>query len=297
MATKPKPRRGRRDKKLRLLPDDEYVNMYLREISRYKPLKAEEEARLARSIRDGDRSALERLVKANLRFVVSVARNYENQGMALTDLINEGNLGLIRAAKRFDEKKNFKFISYAVWWIRQAILQALADQSRIVKLPVNRVGMIHRIGRTDERLKQRLGRDARAEDIAGAMNLKRERVEESLGLTGKHYSLDSSVGDNSGASRLDMLHDAEAEMPDEQVTASSFKDRVKQTLSGLSGRERRVVELYFGLEGELPLTLDEIGERLSITRERVRQLKENALRRLRERSFPGLEDAFGNLES
>ncbi len=272
-------------KRTQFIAEEEYLSIYLKEISRYSPVKSEEEARLACAIKKGDKQSLDKLVKANLRFVVSVARNYQNQGLALSDLINEGNLGLIRAAKKFDEKKNFKFISYAVWWIRQAILQALADQSRIVKLPVNRVGVIHRISKTEEMLEQKFGRRPGFDEIAAELDLEKESVIDTMRIGNRHISLDAPLQDNDDASLLDVLRDKETLIPDAQIAQSSLKEGITKSLNTLNTREREILKLYFGLDGETPHTLDEIGERLSLTRERVRQIKETALSRLKQQ-FP-----------
>jgi RNA polymerase primary sigma factor len=278
-------------KRTQMLSDEEYLDLYLREISRFKPVKSEEEARLASNIKLGDKKALEKLVKANLRFVVSVARNYQNQGLALGDLINEGNLGLIRAAKRFDEKKNFKFISYAVWWIRQAILQALADQSRIVKLPINRVGVIHRIGRAEERLEQRYHRAPGFEEIASELELEEGNVLDTLRIGNRHVSLDATIQGTDDTSLLDLMKDQRFTSPEENMDEISFRESVMRSFDGLKPREKDVIKLYFGLDGETAHTLDEIGERLGLTRERVRQIKENALKALKEGSLRELLEA------
>jgi RNA polymerase primary sigma factor len=278
-------------KRTQTLSEEEYLDLYLREISKYKPVKAEEEARLAAAIKTGDRKSLDKLVKSNLRFVVSVARNYQNQGLALGDLINEGNLGLIRAAKRFDEKKNFKFISYAVWWIRQAILQALADQSRIVKLPINRVGVIHRIGKAEERLEQRYGRSPDFEEIATELELERTNVLDTLRIGNRHVSLDATIQGTDETSLLDVLRDPADESPDESAIGLSLREGINKCFEALKPREQEVIKLYFGLDGETAHTLDEIGERLSLTRERVRQIKENALKALKQGTLRELLDA------
>ncbi len=278
-------------KRTQMLSDEEYLDLYLKEISKYKPVKSEEEARLACNIKLGDKKALDKLVKANLRFVVSVARNYQNQGLALGDLINEGNLGLIRAAKRFDEKKNFKFISYAVWWIRQAILQALADQSRIVKLPINRVGVIHRIGRTEERLEQRYHRSPGYEEIAGELELEENNVLDTLRIGNRHVSLDATIQGTDDTSLLDLMRSQAFESPEENMDEISFRESVMKSFDTLKPRERDVIKLYFGLDGETAHTLDEIGERLGLTRERVRQIKENALKTLKQGSLRELLEA------
>ncbi|MCL2183440.1 MAG: RNA polymerase sigma factor RpoD/SigA [Chitinispirillia bacterium] len=267
-----------------MVADDGALALYLKEISRYKALPIEEEAKLAIKIRCGDRQALDKLVKSNLRFVVSVSRNYQNQGLPLIDLINEGNLGLIRAAKRFDEKKNFKFISYAVWWIRQAILQALAEQSRIVKLPLNRVGAIHKIGMVQSKLEQRFSRNPNVEEIAEELKIDSQDVQEAIKIGNSHFSLDAPLQNGDDSKLLDLLQDDRAESPDEGVMSISLHSEVDQVLEALSDREREVVKLYFGIGEETAYTLEEIGIRFNLTRERVRQIKEKALKRLKHSS-------------
>jgi RNA polymerase primary sigma factor len=232
-------------------------------------------------IRKGDRKALEKLVKANLRFVVSVARNYQNQGLPISDLINEGNLGLIRAAKRFDEKKNFKFISYAVWWIRQAILQALAEQSRIIKLPLNRVGTIHKVGKTLGRLEQKYRRLPNVQEIAEELNIEVSDVQETIKIGNSHMSLDAPLQHGNDSKLMDLLTDQNEERPDESVLEMSLHDEINRTLDTLSEREKEVVKMYFGIGEETSHTLEEIGQRFNLTRERARQIKEKALNRLK----------------
>jgi RNA polymerase primary sigma factor len=265
----------------RFISEESSLALYLKEISKNKTLTLEEEAVLAVKIRQGDRRALERLVKANLRFVVSVCRNYQNQGLPLSDLINEGNLGLIRAAKRFDEKKNFKFISYAVWWIRQAILQALAEQSRIIKLPLNRVGTIHKIGKTQSRLEQKLQRLPNIEEIAQELQIEEEEVQETIKIGNTHMSLDAPLQQGEDAKLIDMLQDENQERPDHGVLDISLQGEIDKTLDTLSEREKEVVKLYFGIGEDTAHTLEEIGQRFNLTRERVRQIKEKAIRRLK----------------
>src|SRR5512133_239698 len=265
----------------RFISEESSLALYLKEISKNKTLTLEEEAVLAVKIRQGDRRALERLVKANLRFVVSVCRNYQNQGLPLSDLINEGNLGLIRAAKRFDEKKNFKFISYAVWWIRQAILQALAEQSRIIKLPLNRVGTIHKIGKTQSRLEQKLQRLPNIEEIAEELQIEEEEVQETIKIGNTHMSLDAPLQQGEDAKLLDMLQDENQQRPDHAVLDISLQGEIDKTLDTLSEREKEVVKLYFGIGEDTAHTLEEIGQRFNLTRERVRQIKEKAIRRLK----------------
>ncbi|MBN1756871.1 MAG: sigma-70 family RNA polymerase sigma factor [Chitinispirillaceae bacterium] len=258
--------------------------LYLKEIGRSKSLTIEEEAQLAVRIKKGDRKALEQLVKSNLRFVVSVARNYLNQGLPLSDLINEGNVGLIRAARRFDEKKNFKFISYAVWWIRQSILQALAEQSRIMKIPLNRVGTIHKIGKVQSRLEQELSRSPNAEEIAEALSINEEEVTETVKIGNSHLSLDAPVQGGEECRLMDLLADDEQVSPDAGMLEVSLQEEVCKTLCTLSEREKEVVCLYFGIGEETSHTLEEIGHRFNLTRERARQIKEKALRRLKHAS-------------
>jgi len=269
----------------RMIADDgSSLNLYLKEISKYKTLPIEEEADLAKRIRDGDRLALDKLVKSNLRFVVSVSRNYQNQGLPLVDLINEGNLGLIRAAKRFDEKKNFRFISYAVWWIRQAILQALAEQSRIVKLPLNRVSAIHKIGMVQSRLEQKLSRIPNVYEIAEELRIEPHDVQEAVKIGNSHFSLDAPLQSGDESKLLDLLPDEHAESPDHGVMNISLHSEVDTVLETLSEREREVVRLYFGIGEETAYTLEEIGIRFELTRERVRQIKEKAIKKLKHSS-------------
>jgi RNA polymerase primary sigma factor len=267
--------------------DEHSIGLYLRDIARYQPLSPREESEMAVRIRKGDRGALERLVKTNLRFVVSVARNYQHQGMALSDLINEGNLGLIKAAKRFDEKKNFKFISYAVWWIRQAILQSLADHSRILRIPVNRVSTIHQVGRASARLEQRFQRTPNAEEVAEALGLTKRDVERTLQIGTNHRSLDAPLAMDSGDSLGMTIRDDRAELPDEYVSQVSLTREVDRLLDSLSEREQAVLRLYFGIGEDTNHTLDEIGSKLDITRERVRQIKEKSLQKLKRAARSG----------
>jgi RNA polymerase primary sigma factor len=263
--------------------DDDSLAFYLNKICKHRTLDAAEEARIAKRIRKGDREALEELVRCNLRFVVSVSRNYQNQGLPLSDLINEGNLGLIRAAKRFDEKKNFKFISYAVWWIRQSILQALAEQSRIIKLPLNRVGTIHKIGKTQGKLEQKYRRLPNTEEIARELDLDVNEVMETLKIGNSHMSLDAPLrqGQDDDSRLIDILQDHNEDQPDEQAMKLSIRQEIDLVLSRLTDRERKVVKLYFGIDEDTAHTLEEIGVRFDLTRERVRQIKEKALRRLK----------------
>jgi RNA polymerase primary sigma factor len=260
---------------------DGALDQYLREISAYPLISREREAELAVRIREGDQEALDTLVRSNLRFVVSVAKKYQNQGVSLSDLINEGNLGLIRSARKFDETKGIKFISYAVWWIRQSILQALAEQSRIVRVPLNRAGDLHRIGKRASALLQELGREATAAEIAAGMDLTVEEVARTMAIQQVHVSLDAPMTPGEDNRLLDYLADDESQAPDQQIFGKALAEVIQESLSALKEREAKIVRLYFGLDGADPMTLEEIGERMGITRERVRQIKEKALSRLR----------------
>jgi len=266
------------------LPEESSLTAYLKEISKHKPLSLEEESKLAVLIRSGDQKALEKLVKENLRFVVSVSRNYQNQGLPLSDLINEGNLGLIRAATRFDEKKNFKFISYGVWWVRQAILSSLAEQSRIIKLPLNRVGTIYKLSTTQNKLEQKFHRKPTVEEIASELNLNVDEVRETLSISNSHMSLDAPRIQGEDSTLLDMLHDENQEHADERILKRSLHEEILKTLDTLSERQKDVVRLYFGIGEESAHTLEEIAQRFNLTRERVRQIKEKALKQLNHRS-------------
>jgi RNA polymerase primary sigma factor len=261
--------------------EDGSLDQYLRDISAYPLIDRAEEARLARLIRQNDPDALDKLVRSNLRFVVSVAKKYQNQGVALADLINEGNLGLIRAAHKFDETKGIKFISYAVWWIRQAILQALAEQSRIVRVPLNRAGTLHRIGKRANALLQELGREPTHEEIAEEMDLTEEEVAKTISISQTHLSLDAPLTPGEDNRLLDYLPDNLNPTPDELTFEKALTESIEEALSALKEREARILRLYFGLDGEEPMTLEQIGSLLGITRERVRQIKEKSLSRLR----------------
>jgi len=261
--------------------DEGSLDQYLRDISIYPLITREEEAALARRIRENDQEALDTLVRSNLRFVVSVAKKYQNQGVSLSDLINEGNLGLIRAAHKFDETKGIKFISYAVWWIRQAILQALAEQSRIVRVPLNRAGALHRIGRRANSLLQELGREATHAEIAEGMEITEEEVARTMAISQAHVSLDAPMTPGEDNRLLDYLADTEHATPEEETIEMALVESVQQALGGLKEREAKILRLYFGLDGAEPMTLEQIGAVLNITRERVRQIKEKALSRLR----------------
>jgi RNA polymerase primary sigma factor len=269
---------------LKYRDEDRSLDLYLREIGETPLIPAEEEVRLAKQIRLGNRHALEALTKANLRFVVSVAKQYQNQGLSLADLINEGNIGLIKAAKRFDETRGFKFISYAVWWIRQAILQALAEQSRIVRLPLNRVGTLHKIGKISSSLEQDLGREPSPDEIARELDLSEMEVSDTLKISNSHLSLDAPFSVSEDNSLIDILEDEFQPAPDEELLDQSLKLEIEKALDTLTPREAEVISLYFGLNHEKALTLEEIGARFSLTRERVRQIKEKAIRRLRHAS-------------
>ena len=261
--------------------DEGSLDQYLRDISAYPLITREDEVDLARLIRDGDQEALDKLVRSNLRFVVSVAKKYQNQGVSLFDLINEGNLGLIRAAHKFDETKGIKFISYAVWWIRQAILQALAEQSRIVRVPLNRAGTLHRIGKRANVLLQELGREATHAEIADGMDITEEEVAKTMSISQAHLSLDAPLSPGEDNKLLDYLPDNLNPTPDEQTFEKALTESIEAALGSLKEREAKILRLYFGLDGSEAMTLEEIGALLGITRERVRQIKEKALSRLR----------------
>ena len=257
------------------------LDQYLREISKYALLRREDEVSIAKEIHTGCEESLDKLVRSNLRFVVSVAKKYQNQGVSLSDLINEGNLGLIRAAHKFDETKGIKFISYAVWWIRQAILQALAEQSRIVRVPLNRAGTLHRIGKRSAALQQELGRDPTIDEIAEGMDIPRDEVAKTLAISQTHLSLDAPLTPGEDNKLLDYLPDDQSPGPDDQTFERALSGSIEEVLSTLKEREAKILRLYFGLEGQEAMTLEEIGGLLGITRERVRQIKEKALARLR----------------
>jgi RNA polymerase primary sigma factor len=259
---------------------DGSLDQYLKEISQYPLIDRDEEVELARRIQEGDSEALDKLVRSNLRFVVTVAKRYQNQGVLLSDLINEGNLGLIRAAHKFDGTKGIKFISYAVWWIRQAILQALAEQSRIVRVPLNRAGALHRIGRRSSALLQELGRPPTVEEIARDLEISRDEVESTLAISQSHLSLDAPMTPGEDSRLLDYLPDQFSPDPDGETYERALKETVDAALASLTEREAKVLRLYFGLDDQEPMTLEEIGSLLGITRERVRQIKEKAIARL-----------------
>ena len=264
--------------------DEGSLDQYLRDISVYPLITREEEVTLAQRIRLKDQEALDKLVRSNLRFVVSVAKKYQNQGVSLSDLINEGNLGLIRAAHKFDETKGIKFISYAVWWIRQSILQALAEQSRIVRVPLNRAGALHRIGKRASALLQELGRQPTHLEIAAGLDITEEEVAKTMLISQVHLSLDAPMTPGEDNRLLDYLPDTTNRTPDEQTFEKALTEAIEESLSGLKERESKILRLYFGLDGEDPMTLEDIGTLLGITRERVRQIKEKALLKLRHNS-------------
>lgn len=263
--------------------ESQSLDKYLQEIGKVPLLSVDEEAELARRIRQGDEEALEKLVKANLRFVVSVAKQYQNQGLPLTDLISEGNLGLIKAAKRFDETRGFKFISYAVWWIRQSILQALAEQSRIVRLPLNRVGALNKINKVFARLEQEYEREPSPEEIAEAMQgtLTPEEIAEIMRQSGRHVSLDSPIAPGEETRFIDVLENPDLPQPDQVLMYESLRQEISKALATLEDREAQILRMHFGIDQRYPMTLDEIAEKLGLTRERVRQIKEKAIRKLR----------------
>ncbi|MEP7264063.1 MAG: sigma-70 family RNA polymerase sigma factor [Bacteroidota bacterium] len=269
------------------------LEKYLSEIGRLDMITAEEEARLARLIREGDQNALDRLTKANLRFVVSVAKQYQNQGLSLPDLINEGNLGLIKAAQRFDETRGFKFISYAVWWIRQSILQAIAEQSRIVRLPLNQVGSLSRINKAFSKLEQEFEREPSQEEIAAIVELPIEKIADAMRVSGKHVSMDAPFVQGEENTLYDVIENSESPRADVHLMNESLKKEIERSLSTLTDREREVVKLFFGIgPSGNAFTLEEIGEKFDLTRERVRQIKEKAIRRLRHKQRSKLLKAY-----
>jgi RNA polymerase primary sigma factor len=260
------------------------LDKYLQEIGREELITAEEEVILAKKIKDGDQQALEKLTRANLRFVVSVAKQYQNQGLSLPDLINEGNLGLIKAARRFDETRGFKFISYAVWWIRQSILQALAEQSRIVRLPLNQVGSLNKINKAYSKLEQEFEREPSAEELADVLDLPIDKVSDTMKVSGRHVSMDAPFANGEESSLLDVLINLDSPKADTGLMNESLSKEIDRALSTLTERERDVVKLFFGIGLNHGLTLEEIGDKFDLTRERVRQIKEKAIRRLRHSS-------------
>ena len=260
------------------------LDKYLQEIGKVELITAEEEVELAQRIKAGDQIALEKLTKANLRFVVSVAKQYQNQGLTLPDLINEGNLGLIKAAQRFDETRGFKFISYAVWWIRQSILQALAEQSRIVRLPLNKIGSINKINKAYAYLEQEHERPPSASEISKHLEMSESDVKESMRNSGRHVSMDAPLVEGEDSNLYDVLNSSDSPHPDEDLMMDSLRTEIERSLATLTPREGDVIGLYFGLGGQHPMTLEEIGEKFDLTRERVRQIKEKAIRRMKHTS-------------
>ena len=265
--------------------ESQSIEKYLQEIGKEELITAEEEVDLAKRIQGGELFALERLVKANLRFVVSVSKQYQNQGLSLNDLINEGNLGLIKAALRFDETRGFKFISYAVWWIRQSILQALAEQSRIVRLPLNKIGSINKINRAFSDLEQKYGRPPTPEEIAESLDITIEEVKQSIKNNGRHLSMDAPLKDSEDSNNMyEVMSSDSSPKPDKQLMNESLRREIERSLCTLTPREADVIRLYFGLSGKHPMTLEEIVEKFDLTRERVRQIKEKSIRRLKHTS-------------
>ncbi len=257
------------------------LDKYLQEIGREELLSVDEEVELAQRIRKGDRKALERLTKANLRFVVSVAKQYQNQGLSLPDLINEGNLGLIRAAEKFDETRGFKFISYAVWWIRQSILQAIAEQSRIVRLPLNQVGSVNKINKVQNQFEQENERRASVNEIAERVDMPVDKIAAAMKINGRHVSMDAPIKEGEEGSLIDVMSNSDAPEPDIMLEMESLRDEIKRALQTLNERERKVIVAFFGID-QPEMTLEEIGAQYGLTRERVRQIKEKAIRRLRQ---------------
>jgi len=260
------------------------LDKYLHEIGKVQLITAEEEVALAKKIRQGDQKALGELINANLRFVVSVAKQYQNQGLSLPDLINEGNLGLIKAAQRFDETRGFKFISYAVWWIRQSILQALAEQARIVRLPLNKIGSVNKVNNTFARLEQEFQREPTPEEIGDILEMAPKDVKEALKVSNRHISMDAPLKPDEENTLYDVLLASDSVSPDAELLDNSLKKEIERSLSTLSSREADIIKLYYGLNGEPPYSLEEIGKLFNLTRERVRQIKEKAIRRLRHTS-------------
>ena len=272
--------------------ESQSLEKYLQEIGREGLINAEEEVKLARKIREGDQAALDRLTKANLRFVVSVAKQYQNQGLSLPDLINEGNLGLIKAAKRFDETRGFKFISYAVWWIRQSILQALAEQSRIVRLPLNQVGSLNKISKAFNKLEQEFEREPSSEELANILEITPDKIADTMRVSGKHVSMDAPFVNGEDNSLLDVIENSDSPRADNLLMSESLQKEIDRSLSTLTEREREVIKLFFGIGVNHGLTLEEIGAKFDLTRERVRQIKEKAIRRLRHKSRSRLLKAY-----
>ena len=258
------------------------LDKYLQEIGKEELINAEEEVELARRIKQGDQLALEKLTRANLRFVVSVAKQYQNQGLSLPDLINEGNLGLIKAAQRFDETRGFKFISYAVWWIRQSILQAIAEHSRIVRLPLNQVGSLNKLNKAFSKLEQQFEREPTEEELAQQLDLAEDKVKDSIQISGRHISMDAPLVSGEESTLYDVMVNSDSPKADRDLLKESLQMEIERTLDTLSEREKEIIKLYFGIGMNHGLTIDEIGEKFDLTRERVRQIKEKALKRLRQ---------------
>lgn len=260
------------------------LDKYLQEIGKEELITAEEEVELARRIKQGDQAALEKLTRANLRFVVSVAKQYQNQGLTLPDLINEGNLGLIKAAQRFDETRGFKFISYAVWWIRQSILQAIAEHSRIVRLPLNQVGSLNKLNKAFSKLEQEFEREPTEEELAQILDLPEDKIKDSISISGRHISMDAPLVSGEESTLYDVMVNKDSPRADKELIKESLQTEIERTLDTLSEREKEIIKLYFGIGMNHGLTIDEIGEKFDLTRERVRQIKEKALKRLRQSS-------------
>ena len=265
--------------------ESQSLEKYLQEIGKVELITSEEEVKLAQRIKLGDQSALDRLTKANLRFVVSVAKQYQNQGLSLPDLINEGNLGLIKAAQRFDETRGFKFISYAVWWIRQSILQSLAEQSRIVRLPLNKVGLTNRINKAFSQLEQEYEREPSAEELAEVLEIGTDEVSASLNISSRHVSMDSPLSDGEDSTLMDVMHNPNAESSDEEIDhKQSLQTEIDRSLKTLTERQQEVIRFFFGIGVDHPLSLEDIGDRFNLTRERVRQIKDKAISKLQTNS-------------
>jgi len=268
------------------------LDKYLQEIGKVELITADEEVSLAQRIRQGDRAALEKLTKSNLRFVVSVSKQYQNQGLSLPDLINEGNLGLIKAANRFDETRGFKFISYAVWWIRQSILQALAEQSRIVRLPLNKIGAINKINKAYARLEQEFEREPNYDEIATLLEISETEVKDSIRNSGRHVSMDAPLMQDEDNNMYDVFRSDDIPTPESGLIYESLRKEIERAISTLTPRESDVIRFYFGLNGSYPMTLEEIGEKFDLTRERVRQIKEKAIRRLKNTSRSNILQSY-----
>jgi RNA polymerase primary sigma factor len=273
--------------------ESQSLEKYLQEIGKVDLLTPEDEVELAKRIKKGDQIALEKLTKANLRFVVSVAKQYQNQGLSLSDLINEGNLGLIKAAQRFDETRGFKFISYAVWWIRQSILQALAEQSRIVRLPLNKVGSLNKINKAFSQLEQEFEREPTPEELAEVLEITKEEIETTLGISARHVSVDAPFQEGEDSSLLDVIENPNADRTDSFMEyKDSLRREIERSLSSLTDRQKDVVKLYFGISVEHPMSLEDIGAKFNLTRERVRQIKDKAINKLRTTSRSKLLKAY-----